>query len=69
MSKKDARCKNPNPYLCGTQTVARGLCVNNAYKCNTRTRRNRKFVLNKSDADNDFGYNTKNIGRGVIHAD
>ena len=64
MSKKDARCKTPNPYLCGTRTIARGLCVNNVYKCNTRTRRNRKFVLNASDAGNDFGYNTKNIGRG-----
>ena len=71
-TKKDERCLDESePYLCGTKTVSRGLCVANVEECDTRTEGIRTIpgypkgsVPINSPQNKEFGYPSARIGAG-----
>jgi len=63
---KDERCPAEAPYLCGTKTPGRGLCVATPEECEIRTIERRPIPSNKANSSlgNRYGYTAENLGRG-----
>jgi len=58
-------CQKETPILCGTATLARGLCVKGVAECSERNPGNRPILeIADSKEGESYGYTSENLGRG-----
>jgi exonuclease III len=59
------QCPTPTPILCGSRTLARGLCVATAAECEIRTLEKRETQTTKGSSEGEkYSYKPDNLGRG-----